>query len=108
MIPESPRWLLTVGRRKEALALLEKGARINKLPKPVLPEENVIDSKAIKVAEKKEKKAVVFDLFRTPNLRQRTLCMYFIWLAAGLCFFGLAQYVGQIGGNIFLNVAISG
>ncbi|KAL0276166.1 UNVERIFIED_CONTAM: hypothetical protein PYX00_003790 [Menopon gallinae] len=108
VIPESPRWLLTVGRRAEALAVLEKGARINKLPKPALPDEKMGNSKPDKEEGGNEKKAVVFDLFRTPNLRTRTLCIYFNWLAAGLCFFGLAQYMGQIGGNIFLNVAISG
>jgi hypothetical protein len=34
--------------------------------------------------------------------------MYFVWVVCGLCFYGLAQFMGQIGGNIFINVAISG
>jgi hypothetical protein len=34
--------------------------------------------------------------------------MYFNWIVCGLCFYGLAQYMGQIGGNIFINVAVSG
>jgi hypothetical protein len=34
--------------------------------------------------------------------------MYVVWVVCGLCFYGLAQYMGQIGGNIFINVAISG
>jgi hypothetical protein len=54
------------------------------------------------------KKANVLDLFRTPNMRVKTLCMYFNWVVCGLCFYGLAQYMGQIGGNIFINVAVSG
>jgi hypothetical protein len=41
-------------------------------------------------------------------MRLKTLCMYVIWAVCGLCFYGLAQYMGQIGGNIFINVAISG
>jgi hypothetical protein len=54
------------------------------------------------------KKPNVLDLFRTPNMRLKTLCMYFNWIVCGLCFYGLAQYMGQVGGNIFINVAISG
>jgi hypothetical protein len=41
-------------------------------------------------------------------MRLKTLCMYFNWIVCGLCFYGLAQYMGQVGGNIFINVAISG
>ena len=47
-------------------------------------------------------------LFRTPNLRLKTICICFNWFVCGSCFFGLAQYMGYIDGNIFVNVAISG
>jgi hypothetical protein len=57
---------------------------------------------------KDSKKPNVLDLFKTPNMRLKTLCMYFNWIVCGLCFYGLAQYMGQIGGNIFINVAVSG
>jgi hypothetical protein len=33
--------------------------------------------------------------------------MNFNWFVCGLCFFGVSQYVGETGGNIFKNVAIS-
>jgi hypothetical protein len=54
------------------------------------------------------RKGNILDLFRTPNMCRKTLCMFFIWVVCGLGFYGLAQYMGQIGGNIFINVAISG
>ncbi|XP_049846933.1 organic cation transporter protein-like [Schistocerca gregaria] len=107
VLPESPRWLLAVGRTKEAGAILEKAAAKNNL-------KNVDVSQIIKTTvsatEKKdvEEKGNILDLFRTPNMRMKTLCMYFNWFVCGLCFYGLAQYMGQVGGNIFINVTISG
>lgn len=55
-----------------------------------------------------EKKANILDLLRTPNLRKKTLAMCYNWMACGLGFYGLAQYVSTIGGNVFVNVALAG
>lgn len=55
-----------------------------------------------------DNKGNLFDLFRTANLRKKTLAVFFNWMVCGLCFYGLAQYMGEIGGNIFVNVASSG
>lgn len=47
------------------------------------------------------------DLFRTPNIRKNTICMSFNWLTCSYCFYGVSQYVGQLSGNVFANVAAS-
>ncbi|XP_050441772.1 organic cation transporter protein-like [Adelges cooleyi] len=104
VVPESPRWLLAMGRKKEACKILTAGAEHNK---------RKLDSdfeKSMNVPAEKsnDNKANVFDLFRTPNLRKKTLAVFFNWTVCGLCFYGLAQYMGEIGGNIFVNVASSG
>lgn len=62
----------------------------------------------LKMEMSEEKKASIVDLLRTPNMRKKTLAMSFNWMACGLCFYGLAQYVSTIGGNIFVNVALAG
>lgn len=49
----------------------------------------------------------ILDLVKTPIMRMYTLCIGFNWFVCGLCFFGSAQYIGQLGGNIFINVALS-
>lgn len=66
----------------------------------------VTDDEQMKMEE--EKKANILDLLRTPNMRCKTLSMCFNWFACGLCFYGLTQYVSNFGGNVFVNVAISG
>lgn len=47
------------------------------------------------------------DLFRTPNLRRNTIAMSINWLVCSYCFYGVSQYVGQLSGNVFMNVAAS-
>lgn len=104
LIPESPRWLFTVGRVDESVKILEKAAKWNKLPV-----ENIRgDLETIHGAKTSQKaKGNILDLFRTKNMRVKTICMNFNWFVCGLGFFGVSQYVGESGGNIFKNVALS-
>lgn len=107
LVPESPRWLFTVGRIGEASAVLEKSARMNKLPTENIHQNLIAYKKQLASQNSAQTKGNIWDLFRTPNMRTKTLCICFNWLACGLGYFGLAQYIGQAGGNIYTNVAIS-
>lgn len=106
IVPESPRWLFTVGRIDETAAVVEKAAAFNKRPTDSIKldlEKHAVNTKSSKDVARGN----FADLFRTPNMRSKTLCMCFNWLVCGMCFFGVAQYIGQSDGDIFLNVAIS-
>ena len=104
LLPESPRWLFTVGRVDESVKVLEKAALCNKLPTKGIRNDLETISKA---RTEVEAKGNFLDLFRTKNMLVKTVCMNFNWFACGMCFFGVSQYVGETGGNIFKNVAIS-
>ncbi|KAM7361434.1 organic cation transporter protein [Cochliomyia hominivorax] len=104
---ESPRWLFTTGRLERAIPLLEKIARINGKPteriRPEIEEAyRGISSKA------SPKKGNLTDLFRTPNLRKKTIIMAYQWLNVCAVYFGISQYISKLAGNIFWNVAIGG
>lgn len=107
LIPESPRWLYTVGRVKEASSQLEKAAKANKLPHENIHSDLVALQKMTPTNEGSTSKGNISDLFRTPNMRAKTIYMCFNWFVCGLTFFGVAQYIGHTGGDIFTNVAIS-
>lgn len=104
LIPESPRWLLAVGRVQESADVLEKAARFNKRPTETILADLVASQKNISVSKSKGN---FLDLLRTPNMRLKTLVMWFNWCVLGLCFYGVSQYAGLIAGDIFLNVGLS-
>ncbi|XP_044268025.1 organic cation transporter protein-like [Tribolium madens] len=107
VLPESPRWLLTVGKKDKAIKLLEKAAHYNKLPTKNIKEDVYNYMKKNKISEEKQA-GNILDLVKTPIMRMYTFCVGFNWFVCGLCFYGSAQYIGQMGGNIFINVALSG
>lgn len=105
-MPESPRWLLAVGKTEEAITVLEKAARHNRMPTDSI-RTDVNNYCSHKETFAENQRGNIWDLVRTPNMRNKTFCICFNWVVCGLCFFGVAQFIGQLGGNIFLNVAMS-
>lgn len=109
IIPESPRWLLATGKYRQAEQILLKAAGRNNIPveKVKLALETYENQTTIRHVKNNEKYNITH-LFRTPNLRLKTIYVSVNWFVCGICFFGLAQYMGQLDGNIFINVAVSG
>lgn len=109
IIPESPRWLFTIGRLDESAVVLEKVAKFNKRPTDSIKLD--LEKYAVSTNSNSTKKEVakgnIVDLVRTPNMRAKTIYMCFNWLVCGMCFFGVAQYIGQSEGDIFRNVMVS-
>lgn len=66
-----------------------------------------IDAYQAMIEKHKLKKGSLLDLFRTPNLRKNIIAMAFNWLTCSYCFYGVSQYVGQLSGDAFINVACS-
>ncbi|XP_026748938.2 organic cation transporter protein-like [Galleria mellonella] len=105
LLPNSPRWLIAVKRTEESIHILERVAKVNGRPTEQIRTEVENHQKAIEKTQLK--KGTLIDLVRTPNLRKNIMAMSFNWLTCSYCFYGVSQYVGQLSGNIFLNVAAS-
>lgn len=108
IIPESPRWLLAMGKPRQAEQILLKAAGRNKIPveNVKLALETHENQAAVRLAKGKERHNITH-LFKTPNMRMKTICVSINWLVCGICFFGLAQYMGHLDGDLFVNVAVS-
>ncbi|XP_039494111.1 organic cation transporter protein [Drosophila santomea] len=112
IIPESARWLLMKGRKDEAFVIIEKAAKENKVQVPNEIYEQLVDE----VAEKKKQDemaasqpaATVFDLLRYPNLRRKTLLIFFDWFVNSGVYYGLSWNTNNLGGNQLVNFVISG
>ncbi|XP_043064297.1 organic cation transporter protein [Drosophila ficusphila] len=106
LVPESPRWLLTTGRVDKSVKILEKIAKCNKAPVDTVRPE--IEAAYVTIAARQPvKKGTMLDLFRTPFLRVKTIFMANNWLVACMVYYGTAQYVSRLGGNIFVSNLIA-
>jgi len=112
-----------MNKHRQAEQILLKAAERNKIPveNVKLALETYENQAPIRYAKNNEKynitpiryaknneKYNITHLFKTPNLRLKTIYVSVNWFVCGIYFFGLAQYMGHIDGNIFINVAVSG
>jgi OCT family organic cation transporter-like MFS transporter 4/5 len=117
-IPESPRWLVSKNRIKEALDILKSAATANgntipgddemteKLKSLYQPENTVA---AVSAGEKlKEAFSEVTALVATPQMRKRTGLVYFSWLVVAMVYYGLSFNTKNIGADIYVSNFISG
>nr|CAD7577786.1 unnamed protein product [Timema californicum] len=75
ILPESSRWLLSKGRQAEAKQILKKVAKTNN----VLIPEKVLDNLGAVTPNDDKGKHSALDLVRYPNLRNRSLNIFFNW-----------------------------
>lgn len=101
LIPESPRWLLSQGRITEANEIVRKAAKVNKVTLP----EKIFDKSE---AETPANNMRLWHLFTSRVLLSRTLIIFINWLVVSMTYYGLSLNTGNLGGNFFLNLAISG
>lgn len=98
VLPESPRWLLAMGRTQEVMAILKTAAAFNGRELP-----HNIDKKLLPTASIEPESGRVMDLFKTYELRKNTFLLFVIWFSVYLVYYGLVLNMGNIGGDIYIN-----
>ncbi|XP_017772552.1 PREDICTED: organic cation transporter protein-like [Nicrophorus vespilloides] len=107
-IPESARWLISKDRVVEAKVLIQRAAKENKVTITNDQLDNLLRSD-VKPVDPNEKRATILDIFRHPNLRKRSLIIFFDWFANSITYYGLSWNTSNLGGgNDFINFVISG
>ncbi|CAH1774990.1 unnamed protein product [Owenia fusiformis] len=102
LYPESPRWLRQNGKEKDAKGVIKAIAHVNNACDK-LPEKFSID-----LEKGQEAKGNFIALFKTPNLRKRTLILSYVWFSNSLVYYGLSLNTSNLGGNPYVNFFISG
>ncbi|XP_015348222.1 solute carrier family 22 member 5 isoform X8 [Marmota marmota marmota] len=103
-IPESPRWLISQGRYKEAEVIIRKAAKINGIVAP----STIFDPSELQdLRSKKQQSHRILDLFRTRNIRIVTIMSIILWLTIAVGYFGLSLDTPNLHGDIYLNCFLS-
>ncbi|CAF1263887.1 unnamed protein product, partial [Adineta ricciae] len=105
VIPESPRWLLSKGRYKQAEILLRKIAKTNK--------KSFDDAACRRMFADLEKshdsndRTGVLSLFRSKIMLIISLNLFFQWFVQNLAYYGVSQSTGSWGFDPYLSFTIS-
>ncbi|XP_033115700.1 organic cation transporter protein-like, partial [Anneissia japonica] len=105
-IPESVRWLISKNRLEEAEKIIRDCAETNKVY-------NLPDKLFEEGTRKNEKEDIqinytMIDLFRTPNMRLKTINVLYNWMVNSLVYYGLSLSAADIGGRDYLAFFLSG
>lgn len=107
-IPESARWLLSKKRKDEAVVIIQRAAKENKVTIPQEVYDNLIEESTTEVKVKSANDPSLLDLFRYPNLRKKSLLIFFDWFVNSGTYYALSWNTNNLGGNDILNFVISG
>ncbi|XP_008591564.1 PREDICTED: solute carrier family 22 member 5 [Galeopterus variegatus] len=103
-IPESPRWLISQGRFKEAEVIIRKAAKINGIVAP----STIFDPSELQdLSSKKKQSHSILDLLRTWNIRVVTIMSIILWMTISVGYFGLSLDTPNLHGDIYVNCFLS-
>ncbi|XP_050402198.1 organic cation transporter protein isoform X1 [Patella vulgata] len=106
-VPESPRWLISRGRLKEAMVILNEMAVCNNRSAPEYDQlKSCMEIEKRKIQE--QKKFSYCHLFSSWKLTKGTLILMYSWFVSSSVYYGLNFNTKNLSGNRYLNVFISG
>ncbi|XP_029798226.1 solute carrier family 22 member 4 isoform X2 [Suricata suricatta] len=103
-IPESPRWLISQRRFREAENIIQKAAKMNHKAAPVV----IFDPMELQELKlSSQQKIFILDLFRTRNIAAITVMSLLLWMLTSVGYFALSLNAPNLHGDAFLNCFLS-
>jgi OCT family organic cation transporter-like MFS transporter 4/5 len=106
-IPESPRWLLSVGKIKEAAAVIRRIAENNGTSGSLSDKklESMLKLLVIK-QDQSDRKVGVWTLFTRARLARNTTLLTISWVMNSVIYYAITLNASNLSGNQFLNFFI--
>eukprot|EP00092_Neocalanus_flemingeri_P023373 GFUD01025341.1.p1 GENE.GFUD01025341.1~~GFUD01025341.1.p1 ORF type:complete len:544 (-),score=116.27 GFUD01025341.1:296-1927(-) len=109
LTPESPRWLIAVGKEKEAAKIIHQISRMHKCPLP--PDSPTGPTPALPPnltsPSQTEQRVSIRDLISSKGLALTTAILSLNWLVVDFCYYGLSLHSVNLAGDIFTNFVLS-
>ncbi|XP_039254026.1 solute carrier family 22 member 4-like isoform X2 [Styela clava] len=108
LFPESPRWLLRVGRTNDAIMGLKKMAKMNKknIDFAELKKTRVADSH-VRIASPSGPLETLRIIFKS-TLTSRFLAAFFVWFVTGLVYYAISYHSKSFSDDRYLNILYCG
>ncbi|XP_032281185.1 solute carrier family 22 member 4 isoform X3 [Phoca vitulina] len=103
-IPESPRWLISQRRFREAEGIIQKAAKMNNVAAPMVIFDPV-ELQELKLPS--QQKVFILDLFRTRNISTITIMSLLLWMLTSVGYFALSLDAPNLHGDAYLNCFLS-
>ncbi|XP_004408307.1 PREDICTED: solute carrier family 22 member 4 isoform X1 [Odobenus rosmarus divergens] len=103
-IPESPRWLISQRRFREAESIIQKAAKMNNIAAPTV----IFDPMELQELKlPSQQKVFILDLFRTRNIATITIMSLLLWMLTSVGYFALSLNAPNLHGDAYLNCFLS-
>lgn len=103
LLDESPRWLLTKGRKDEAITILENAAKKNKIQ----IDKNILDKLTCEVSPNVKFSQLIKDTFSSKQLRRRFFVCLCWWVTSTFVNYGLMINSVTLQGNKYINFGLT-
>ncbi|KAL0820940.1 hypothetical protein ABMA28_005597 [Loxostege sticticalis] len=100
---ESGRWLLSKGRRDEAVSVLKKAAKINNLDPRKLELDSLADPLLKPQNQTDDKKSQLSKAIRSSIIWKRLLICSFLWMTCSLVYYGLSINSVSLSSNKYVS-----